>query len=164
MILAIAALTLVLLTQQPFRKSQIVLHYFGCDWVLPKEFEQVNQGIYARNDAVKGASFINFLENEDPDSEDLKRFEHSDDYIASFNRVEQANDINVDSLFLFKKATSFVHISIMIKKLGADNVFYMGQLDVEDAITFTQNCVDEPIIREIYDRYAVWLEEHYFKG
>lgn len=145
------------------KKEQKVLHYLGCDWVVPKEFEQVNQGLYVKDDTAKGSSSITYYQHEDPDSESLKQHVYSVEYKANFSRIALENDLIIDNLFKSDERYRFNLNAIVITKVGDDNAFFLGQLDVEDAVTFTQNCIEESVIRDIFVRYAAWLEENQFK-
>lgn len=146
-----------------FEQEPKILYYLGCDWVVPKEFQQVNQGRYVKDDAAVGSSSITYYQHEDPDSKSLKQHVYSLEYKASFSRIELENDLIIDNLFKSDERSRFTLNAIIITKVGDDNAFFLGQLDVEDAVTFTQNCIEESLIREIFDRYAAWLEENQFK-
>jgi hypothetical protein len=134
-----------------------VVSYLGCDWVIPYSFNKVADGDFTKLDSEFNHSSIGFRIDDDPEGKGTLEILNDPAFITKNSSYSFQGGFEINNLFLHRLNSDSYSVSFLIKKDGY--VVSMVGVSFDDAITLSQNCIEQSVLRSVYDEFDQWKQD-----
>ena len=134
-----------------------VVSYLGCDWVIPYSFNKVADGDFTKLDSEFNHSSIGFRIDDDPEGKGTLEILNDPAFITKNVSYSLQGGFEINNFFLHRLNSDSYSVSFLIKKDGY--VVSMVGVSYDDAITLSQYCIEQSVLRSVYDEFDQWKQD-----